>query len=144
MDKKRPLTPLSQVLEEYLASSGLGKGVERAEVVQRWPDLVGPQIAAVTQAESVSADGVLRVRVATAPWATELSLMTPRILARVNAGRQGRINSIRWIAWPLDRASRPGSEDLGLGTENCRSAIGRLRWWCRCGGPAGWDTAARC
>ncbi len=100
---KRPLTPLAQVLEEYLDSSGLGKGVERAEVVQRWPDLVGPQIAAVTQAESVSAEGVLRVRVATAPWAAELSLMTPRILARVNAGRQGRIHSIRWIAGPLDR-----------------------------------------
>jgi predicted nucleic acid-binding Zn ribbon protein len=91
------------VLEEYLVTSGLSKGVERAEVVQRWPDLVGPQIAAVTQAESVSPDGVLRIRVATAPWATELSLMTPRILARINAGREGRITSIRWIAGPLDR-----------------------------------------
>lgn len=102
-DRKRPLTPLAQVLDEYLQLSGLGKGVERAEVVQRWADLVGPQIAAVTQAESVSEDGVLRVRVATAPWASELSLMTPRILARVNAGRTGRINSIRWIAGPLER-----------------------------------------
>ncbi len=102
-DKKRLLTPLAQVLDEYLKSSGLGKGVERAEVVQRWPELVGPQIAAVTEAESVSEDGVLRVRVATAPWASELSLMTPRILARVNAGRTGRINSIRWIAGPLGR-----------------------------------------
>ncbi len=101
--KKRPLAPLAQVLEEYLTSSGLGKGVERAEVVQRWPELVGPQIAAVTQAESVSEDGVLRVRVATAPWATELSLMTPRILAKINAGRKGRINSVRWIAGPLER-----------------------------------------
>ena len=101
--KKRPLAPLAQVLEEYLAASGLDKGVERAEVVQRWAELVGPQIAAVTQAESVTADGVLRVRVATAPWATELSLMTPRILARMNAGRQGRINEIRWITGPLGR-----------------------------------------
>ena len=106
MEKKRPLTPIAQVLEEYLASSGLGKGVERAEVVQRWAELLAPQIAAVTQAESVSEDGVLRVRVATAPWATELSLMTPRILARINAGRKGRINSVRWIAGPLDRSAR--------------------------------------
>jgi predicted nucleic acid-binding Zn ribbon protein len=105
-DKKRPLTPLADVLEEYLSTSGLAKGVERAEVVQRWPELVGPQIAAVTQAESVSEDGVLRVRVATAPWATELSLTTPRILARINAGRKGRIVSIRWIAGPLDRPHR--------------------------------------
>ena len=105
-DKKQPLVPLAQVLEEFLSSSGLGKGVERAEVVQRWADLVGPQIAAVTQAESVSEDGVLRVRVATAPWAGELSLMTPRILAKINAGRKGRINSVRWIAGPLDRSAR--------------------------------------
>lgn len=103
MPRKRPLAPLAQVLEEYLKTSGLGKGVERAEVVQRWPELVGPQIATVTQAESVSADGVLRVRVATAPWASELSLMTPRILARVNTGRTGRINSIRWITGPLEK-----------------------------------------
>lgn len=103
--KKRPLVPIAQVLEEFLRSSGLGKGVERAEVVQRWAELVGPQIAAVTEAESVSEDGVLRVRVATAPWATELSLMTPRILAKINAGRKGRINSVRWIAGPL--ANRP-------------------------------------
>jgi len=40
----------------------------------------------------------LRVRVATAAWANELSLMTPQIIARLNAGRQGRIRGIRWIA----------------------------------------------
>lgn len=106
MTAKRPPTTLAKALEEYLGASGLGRGVERADVVHRWPELVGPQIAAVTQAESVSADGVLRVRVATAPWASELSLMTPRILARVNAGRQGRINHIRWIAGPLDRPTQ--------------------------------------
>jgi len=105
-EKKRPLVPIAQVLEEFLRSSGLGKGVERAEVVQRWAELVGPQIAAVTEAESVSEDGVLRVRVATAPWATELSLMTPRILAKINAGRKGRINSVRWIAGPLSNRPR--------------------------------------
>ena len=37
------------------------------------------------------------VRVATAAWANELSLMTPRILARLNAGRTGRVKEIRWV-----------------------------------------------
>jgi len=41
--------------------------------------------------------------VATAPWAKELKLMTPRILARLNAGRTGRVKEIRWIAGPLER-----------------------------------------
>jgi predicted nucleic acid-binding Zn ribbon protein len=90
-------TRLAEALASYLKRSGWAKRLQQADVIEHWADLVGPQIAAVSQPQSVSADGVLRVRVATAPWATELSLMTPRILARVNAGRQGRIREIRWI-----------------------------------------------
>ena len=41
--------------------------------------------------------------VTTAAWANELSLMTPRILARLNDGRQGRVKEIRWMPGPLDR-----------------------------------------
>jgi predicted nucleic acid-binding Zn ribbon protein len=77
--------------------------MDLASVVEDWPDRVGPQIAAVTQAESVTPDGVLRVRVASAAWANELSLMAPRIIARLNAGRSGRIREIRYLAGPLDR-----------------------------------------
>jgi predicted nucleic acid-binding Zn ribbon protein len=75
----------------------------QASVIEEWEELVGPQIAQVATPESVTADGVLRVRVATAPWAAELQLMTPRILARLNAGRGGRITSIRWMAGGLER-----------------------------------------
>lgn len=98
MTVKRTLTPVAEVLASYLKRSGLNKRMQQTDVIERWGELVGPQIAAVSQPESVSADGVLRVRVATAPWATELSLMTPRILARVNADREGRIKGIRWIS----------------------------------------------
>ena len=89
--------PLAEALSRYLARSGWSKRLDQASVLEQWADLVGPQIAAVTSPESVTPDGVLRVRVATAPWANELSLMTPRILARVNAGRAGRIREVRWI-----------------------------------------------
>jgi predicted nucleic acid-binding Zn ribbon protein len=89
-------TPLAEALKRYLASAGLTKRLQRASVLAEWAELVGPQIARVTQPESVTADGILRVRVATAAWASELSLMTPIILAKVNAGRTGRIRSIRW------------------------------------------------
>ena len=62
---------------------------------------MGPQIAAVATPESVGADGTLFVRVATSPWMTELQLMAPQIMARVNAGRgeggTGRIRTIRWL-----------------------------------------------
>jgi predicted nucleic acid-binding Zn ribbon protein len=91
-------TPLAEALKRYLKQAGLVRRIGQASVLEEWPVLVGPQIARVTRPESVTADGVLRVRVASAAWATELQLMTPQILARVNAGRTGRITGIRWMA----------------------------------------------
>ena len=37
-------------------------------------------------------------------WAQELRMMTPRLIARLNAGRKGRIEQIRWTIGPLDDA----------------------------------------
>jgi predicted nucleic acid-binding Zn ribbon protein len=103
MTDKRPPSPIADALASYLRRSGFSKRIQQAGVIEAWPELVGPQIAAVTAPESVTPDGVLRVRVATAAWANELSLMTPRILARLNDGRQGRVKEIRWVPGQLDR-----------------------------------------
>jgi predicted nucleic acid-binding Zn ribbon protein len=100
-DKPDRPTPLSEALDEYLRTAGLKKRLQQAAILEEWATLVGPQIAAVTAPESVTPDGVLRVRVSTAAWANELSLMSPRILARLNAGRQGRVKEIRWVPGPL-------------------------------------------
>lgn len=90
------LTGIETVLREYLANKGIRERVEQAGVISAWPDLVGPQIAAATRPDAVTADGVLFVRVATSAWANELSLMAPRILMRLNDGKAGRIREIRW------------------------------------------------
>ena len=100
--ERRP-SSLADALASYLRRSGFSKRIQQAGVIEAWPELVGPQIAAVTAPQSVTADGVLRVNVASAPWATELGLMTPRILARLNTGRTGRIKEIRWVPGPLER-----------------------------------------
>lgn len=94
--RSRP-EPLGEALEAWLARSGLVRRIDLAQVVERWPEVVGPQVAAVTRAETVNAEGTLWVRVATSAWATELSLMAPRILARINQDRQGKIREIRWL-----------------------------------------------
>lgn len=97
LDQAREPVSLAEALDRYLARSGLDKRIDQAGVITEWAALVGPQIARVTTPESVTADGRLRVRVASAAWASELSMMTPRILARVNTGRAGRVREIRWI-----------------------------------------------
>lgn len=106
---KSRLATAGEAIDRFLARAGLARRVAQAGVVDEWPGLVGPQIAAVTRAESVTPDGVLRVLVATAAWASELSLMTPRILAKVNAGRAGRIKEIRWVI--SDRKLAEGRTD---------------------------------
>jgi len=99
-DKRQP-APLAEALASYLKQSGFSKRLQQAGIIEEWAVLVGPQIARVTAPESITPDGVLRVRVATAPWASELSLMAPKILARLNAGRSGRVKEIRWVPGPI-------------------------------------------
>jgi len=95
--KSRPVA-VAEALEGYLKRAGLARRVGQAQVIPDWPGLVGPQIAAVTSPESITPDGVLFVRVATSSWMNELQLMTPDIMARINAGRgSGRIATIRWL-----------------------------------------------
>jgi predicted nucleic acid-binding Zn ribbon protein len=107
-DPKKYPTPMAEALASYLKQSGIAKRLQQAGVIEEWAELVGPQIAMVTSPQSVTADGVLRVHVASAPWATELGLMTPSILARLNQGRSGRIREIRWIPGPLGRPGAAG------------------------------------
>lgn len=103
MTKKTVPVPLADALTSFFKQVGITKRVQQAGIIEEWAELLGPQIASVTQPESITPDGVLRVRVATAAWANELSLMSPRILARLNTGRSGRVKEIRWMPGPLDR-----------------------------------------
>jgi predicted nucleic acid-binding Zn ribbon protein len=101
MTKKIIPVPLAEALTSYFKQAGLTKRVQQAGIIEEWAELVGPQIAMVTAPDSITPDGMLRVRVASAAWANELSLMSPKILARLNAGRSGRVKQIRWEPGPL-------------------------------------------
>jgi predicted nucleic acid-binding Zn ribbon protein len=103
MKKKTVPVPLSEALIGCLKQAGITKRVQQAGIIEEWAELVGPQTASVTAPESITPDGVLRVRVTTAPWANELSLMAPKILARLNSGRTGRVKEIRWIPGALNK-----------------------------------------
>ncbi|HEV8266489.1 MAG TPA: DUF721 domain-containing protein [Gemmatimonadales bacterium] len=95
--RNRPVA-VSEALEGYLTRAGLARRVAQAQLIPDWPRLVGPQIASVATPESVTPDGVLFVRVTTSGWMNELQLMTPEIMARLNAGRgKARITTIRWL-----------------------------------------------
>jgi predicted nucleic acid-binding Zn ribbon protein len=98
-DRKRKPESIGNVVASWLGESGLAGRVEQAAVVPEWPNLVGPQIAAVTTPQSITANGTLFVAVTTNAWMNELSLLEPELLRSLNT-KSGRI-PIRRIRWVL-------------------------------------------
>jgi predicted nucleic acid-binding Zn ribbon protein len=91
--RKKP-SSIADVLANVLRDAGIADRVEQARLVPEWTSLVGPQIAAVTEPLSISADGTLFVAVTTSAWMTELSLMSPELLRALN-GVPGRPPVVR-------------------------------------------------
>jgi len=101
-ERKRPkATAIGDAIAGFLSSSGMGSRVEQAQVVLRWADLVGPRIAAVSRAVSVTQDHVLLVAVNSHPWMTELSMMERELLEAVN--RVTPATPVRQIRFQLTR-----------------------------------------
>jgi len=103
MTEKKRSKPrkLGDVMNDVLSKSGIADRVAQANVIPEWRSLVGPQMANVTQPLSVTPQGTLFVAVTTNAWMTELSLMEPDLLRRLNQ-RTGRL-SIRKIRWQIQR-----------------------------------------
>ena len=99
--KKRKPKRVGDVMGDLLRQSGIADRIAQASVIPEWPKLVGPQIARVTQPQSITPTGTLFVAVTTNAWMTELSLMEPELLRRLNQ-RTGRLQ-IRKIRWQLAR-----------------------------------------
>lgn len=79
-------TPLAGAVAAYLDRSGLAEPLARLDALEHWAAAVGPVVAGVSRAVEVRGDALV-VEVATSEWATELSMMKPVILERLNAGR---------------------------------------------------------
>lgn len=83
--KKGAPSSIADVMAAVLAQKGMTERLQQVTVIDEWATVVGAQIAAVTEPVSVTADGVMWVRVNTAAWMNELSLLAPTILQRLNA-----------------------------------------------------------
>ena len=96
-DRKKKPERVANVVADFLAQRGLRDRVEQAGIIPEWPQLVGEQIAAVTEPRSVSANGTLFVDVTTNAWMNELSLLEPELLRSLNTlAKRAPIKRIRW------------------------------------------------
>jgi predicted nucleic acid-binding Zn ribbon protein len=95
--KKKP-SALGDVLAGVLQQAGIAERVEQAGIIPEWSSLVGPQIAKVTEPQSIAADGTLFVHVTTNAWMMELSMMEPELLRALNAKPDRMaVKKIRWL-----------------------------------------------
>ena len=79
MNKNRRPEKLSDIMGSFLAKEGYLASCREAEVISKWPSIVGDRIASVSNCTDVQ-DGKLYVRVPSASWRQELSFMKEHIL----------------------------------------------------------------
>jgi predicted nucleic acid-binding Zn ribbon protein len=83
LDDDRDPKPFGSVIDDLIAARGWTLPAAAAGAMDRWPEIVGPDVAAKTTPESF-ADGILVVRAVSTAWATQLRLMAPQIVHKLN------------------------------------------------------------
>ena len=75
--------PIDASIASVLQELGLQGKIKQYEVLDRWAEIVGEQIARVTQAETIS-DGKLIVSVSRSTWRNELVFLKRDLITRIN------------------------------------------------------------
>lgn len=95
-DGRDPL-PLGAAIERLKTERGWEMPMAVGGVMGRWPELVGPELARHCVPQSYDErERVLSVRCDSTAWATQVRLLAPQLVARLNADLgQGSVKSIR-------------------------------------------------
>ncbi|MBT2480749.1 DUF721 domain-containing protein [Streptomyces sp. ISL-94] len=116
-DGRDPM-PLMAALDRLRTERGWEMPMAVAGVMERWPEIVGPEIAAHCEPERYE-DRELVVRCDSSAWAAQLKLLAPQLVARLNADLgQGTVRMIQvrgpggrpkpYGAWRVPGSSGPG------------------------------------
>ncbi|MGW0365557.1 DUF721 domain-containing protein [Streptomyces sp. NPDC002990] len=93
-DGRDPM-PLMAALDRLRTERGWEMPMAVAGVMERWPEIVGPEIAAHCVPERYE-DRELVVRCDSSAWAAQLKLLAPQLVARLNADLgQGTVRLIK-------------------------------------------------
>ncbi|WP_240796667.1 DUF721 domain-containing protein [Streptomyces sp. RFCAC02] len=101
--------PLGAAIERLTVERGWEMPLAVGGVVGRWPDLVGPEVAQHCAPEGYDEEArVLTVRCDSTAWATQLRLLAPELLRRLNADLgPGTVRLIR-VLGPSGPGRGPG------------------------------------
>ena len=94
-ERSENFVPVGQILARVMKGLGLEDKLRERELIENWPNIVGPEIARFSQALRVRG-GVLYLKVDSPAWGQELHFLKPQLLERVNEScGPGLIKDIR-------------------------------------------------
>ncbi|RNG21171.1 DUF721 domain-containing protein [Streptomyces botrytidirepellens] len=95
-DGRDPL-PLGAAINRLITERGWEAPAAVGGVMGRWPQMVGPEVAQHCEPQRYDEDArVLTVRCDSTAWATQLRLLAPQLVARLNADLgQGTVRLIK-------------------------------------------------
>jgi predicted nucleic acid-binding Zn ribbon protein len=99
--------PLSTAIGGLLDAEGWTLAAATGSVFGRWPQIVGPELAAHTTPDSL-ADGELTVSADSTAWATQVRLLAAQLVRRLNAELgDGAVLRVK-VRGPVTSTRRPG------------------------------------
>jgi len=81
---------LGDAIQSLLIGLGLQGKLKRYELLDRWPEIVGDQIAQVTKADHLEGDKLF-VRVTRSTWRNELLFLKRDLIDKINASMKQEI-----------------------------------------------------
>jgi len=79
----RDPAPLGSTLKRWLGDVGAGTDLTKATVLGRWKEIVGAEVADHCVPVSL-VDGELILHAESTAWATQLRMLAPQIVAKIN------------------------------------------------------------
>lgn len=98
------LESVGPLIQQILRRLGLDKKLAEHRAVDCWAEVVGPQVAAQTNATAIR-DGVLFVDVASNVWMQELGLLRESIVERLNTRLGAPV--VRKVVLSIERPPHP-------------------------------------
>lgn len=81
-DIRDPL-PLGAAMQRFVKTAGAGADITKATLFARWAELVGPTLADHCEPTTLT-DGELLLRCESTAWASQLRLMAPQLVKKLN------------------------------------------------------------
>jgi len=76
--------PLAATLRAWVSSAGTGADLKKATLFASWAKIVGPEVADHCSPVSLN-EGELVVEAESTAWATQIRMLAPQLLRRINA-----------------------------------------------------------